>query len=368
MILIFKNNNYELNTSPSDFGLTDSSFADATTDISSFFIKTSETGVTCAYPQNIKNLFPRWIRVSNNDNSVLISLTEQYYQWLSCESSTTINGITGITEVKFLSLEDLTNIDNIPGELLSNLANCYINAIPKQSISDGLISETGLKNLIKNVKTNLYAKKGTEESIKLVINKGFDIPVENISIGYPKKYIFRLNGGNFDWMRDNLDSVAEYVPTIHPQLTGSRLNFSVISDGDIWQSYSYVVNCSALSEVEYIGVVRPATHPSGFKDLFNYKPNIFNNTNNSNSGITIVEIPKIQNYGGYTLGSSQTIGYTFGCASAFASPYYLFPSWDYEISNYPAGSTFGVIILSDFFELTPLPGYTFPNETLTCDT
>jgi len=44
MILIFKNNNYELNTSPSDFGLTAGSFSDATTDISSFFIKTGETG------------------------------------------------------------------------------------------------------------------------------------------------------------------------------------------------------------------------------------------------------------------------------------------------------------------------------------
>ena len=361
MILIFKNNNYELNTSPTDFGLTAGSFSDATTNISSFFMKTAETGVTCAYPQNIKNLFPRWLRLSNNNNSILIALTEQYYEWLSCNCN-------DITDVGFLSLEDLTNIDNIPTDLLTNLANSYINAIPQQSITDGLITETGLKNLIKNIKTNLYAKKGTEESIKLVINQGFGVPVESISIGYPKKYILRLNSGNFDWMRDNLNSVGEYVPTVYPQLSGSRLNFSVISDGDIWQAYSYVVNCSALSEAQYTGVVRPVTHPSGFKDLFNYKPNVFNNTNNSNSGITIVEIPKIQNYGGYTLGSSQSIGYTFGCASGFTAPYYLFPSWDYEISSYPAGSTFGVIVLSDFFELTPIPGYTFPNETFTCDT
>jgi len=367
MILIFKNNNYELNTSPSDFGLTAASFSDATTDISSFFIKTNETGVTCAYPQNIKNLFPRWIRLSNNSNSVLIALTEQYYEWLTCGSNDDNNEFK-ITDVGFLNLEDLTNIDNIPAQLLANLAYSYVNAIPKESITGGLISETGLKSLIKNIKTNLYAKKGTEESIKLVINKIFNISPENVSIGYPKKYILRLNGGNFDWMRDNLNSVGEYVPTVYPQLSGSRLNFSVISDGDIWQSYSYVVNCSALSEAQYTGVVRPIIHPTGFKDVFNYKLNVFNNTNNSNSGITIVEIPKIQNYGGYTLGSSQSIGYTFGCASGFTAPYYLFPSWDYEISSYPAGSTFGVIVLSDFFELTPIPGYTFPNETFTCDT
>jgi hypothetical protein len=364
MILIFKNNNYELNTDPASLGLTDAEFADGTTNISSFFVKTSQAGVTCAYPQNIKNLFPRWLRLSNNNNSILISLTEQYYQWLSCNCN-------DITDVGFLNLEDLTNIDNIPTELLSNLANSYINAIPKQSITDGLISETGLKNLIKNIKTNLYAKKGTEESIKLVINKAFDIPVENISISYPKKYTFKLNGGSFDWMRDNLNTVGEYyvnLPTFYPQLTGSRLNFSVLSDGDIWQGYSYVVNCADLSSEEYLGVVRPITHPTGYKDIFNYKPEIFNDTFNSASFITIYEIPKIQNYGDYTLGSTQTIGYTFGCASGFTSPTYVFPTWDVEISQYPVGVSFGPIKLSDFFELFPNSGYTFPNELFSCDT
>lgn len=364
MILIFKNNNYELNTSPSDFGLNATSFSDATTNISSFFIKTSEAGITCAYPQNIKNLFPRWLRVSNNDNSVLIALTEQYYQWLSCNCN-------DITDVGFLNLEDLTNIDNIPTELLSNLANAYLNAIPKESITGGLISETGLKDLIKNIKTNLYAKKGTEESIKLVINKAFDIPVESISISYPKKYTFKLNGGKFDWMRDDLNTVGEYyvnLPTFYPQLTGSRLNFSVLSDGDIWQGYSYVVNCADLTEEKYLGVVRPLTHPAGYKDIFNYKPDIFNDTYNSASFITIYEIPKIQNYAGYTLGSTQSIGNTFGCISGLTSPYYVFPTWDVEISQYPVGVSFGTIKMSDFFELFPNSGYTFPNELFTCDT
>lgn len=364
MILIFKNNNYELNTSPSDFGLTAGSFADATTNISSFFIKTKEAGITCGYPQNIKNLFPRWIRLSNNSNSILIALTQQYYEWLSCNC----NDITGIN---FLSLEDLTDIDNIPTELLSNLANSYVNAIPKESITNQIITETGLKTLIKNIKTNLYDKKGTEESIKLIINKVFNIPVENISISYPKKYTFKLNGGSFDWMRDNLDTIGQYyvnLPSFYPQLTGSRLNFSVLSDNDVWQGYSYVVNCADLSSEEYLGVVRPIVHPAGYKDIFNYKPEIFNNEFDSASFITIYEIPKIKNYGGYTLGSKQTINYTFGCSSGFTAPTYVFPTWDVEISQYSAGVTFGSIKLSDFFKLFPNPGYTFPNELFSCDT
>lgn len=364
MILIFKNNNYELNTNATDFGLTNTEFVDSTTNISSFFIKTNETGITCEYPQNIKNLFPRWLRLSNNSNSILIALTQQYYEWIACNSS-------DITDIEFLNLEDLTNIDNIPTELLSNIANSYVNALPKESVTSGLVSESGLKTLIKNIKTNLYSKKGTEESIKLIINKVFDIPVENISISYPKKYTFKLNGGSFDWMRDNLNTVGEYylnLASFYPQLTGSRLNFSVLSDNDVWQGYSYVVNCADLSDEQYSGVVRPITRPTGYKDIFNYKPEVFNNEFNSASFITIYEIPKIQNYSGYTLGSKQTIGYTFGCASGFTSPIYVFPTWDVEISQYPAGVSFGSIMLSDFFKLFPNPGYTFPNELFTCDT
>ena len=57
MILIFKNNNYELDTTPSDFGLTASAYTNATASLSSFFIKTELDGLTCEYPQNIKIYF-----------------------------------------------------------------------------------------------------------------------------------------------------------------------------------------------------------------------------------------------------------------------------------------------------------------------
>jgi hypothetical protein len=364
MILIFKNNNYELDTTPSDFGLTASAYTNATTSLSSFFIKTELDGLTCEYPQNIKNLFPRWIRLSNNNNSVLISLTEQYYNWLACNCN-------DITDVNFFSLEDLTDLENIPDELLKNVAASYLNAIPEASITDGVIGPTGLRNLISNVKTNLYAKKGTEESVKLIITKAFGIDPSTVSISYPKRYLFRLNGGNFDWMRDNLGSTGIYAPNGSPaytQLSGSKLNFSVMNDGDVWQEYSYVINSSDLSQEEYDGVVRPLTHPAGLKDIFNYRTDIFNNDYDAASVITIYEITKIKNYTGYTMGSTQTIGNTFGCISGLTAPNYVFPTWDVVISGYPAGVTFGKILVSDFFKLRPNSGYTFPNELFTCDT
>ena len=359
MILIFKNNKYELTNSPTDLNLTSVEFGETSTNLSSFFVKTETAGITCEYPQNIKNLFPRWVRLLNNNNSILIALTEQYYNWLSCNCN-------DITDIGFLSLEELIDIEKIPDSLLKNLANSYLNAVPSESITSNLITPTGLRNLIQNIKTNLYAKKGTEESVKLVINKAYGVPVENISVGYPKKYLMRLNGGKFDWMRDNLNPNGEYSTTGYPQLSGSRLNFSVIGDQNIWQDYSYVINCSTLSQDQYDGVIRPLTHPSGFEDIFNYKPEIFNNSNNQAAAITIYEYPKIKNYAGYTLGAKQSIGNTFGCISGYTAPYYVFPTWDVEISVYAAGLTFGGITLSDFFELRPITGYTFPNELFAC--
>jgi hypothetical protein len=172
-------------------------------------------------------------------------------------------------------------------------------------------------------------------------------------------------------MRDNLGSTGIYAPNGSPaytQLSGSKLNFSVMNDGDVWQEYSYVINSSDLSQEEYDGVVRPLTHPAGLKDIFNYRTDIFNNDYDAASVITIYEITKIKNYTGYTMGSTQTIGNTFGCISGLTAPNYVFPTWDVVISGYPAGVTFGKILVSDFFKLRPNSGYTFPNELFTCDT
>jgi len=366
MILIFKNNNYELTTNSTDLGVTDKQFSKTSTDLSTFFVKTHIEGSTCSYPQDIKSLFPRWLRMENDGNTVLISLTEKYYEWLTC-------GSDDITDVGFFNLEDLTNFENIPKSLLHHLTYSYINALPETSITGDLISREGIIRLVSNIKTNLYSKKGTEDSIKLLISAAFDYDTDTISVSYPKRYVLNLNSGNFNFnfigndVGYDTDKYEGYAST-YIDLNSSILNFSVLPDGDIWQEYSYVVNCAELTKEQYEGVVRPIVHPAGFRDVLNYNSELFNEINDSLSVLTIYEIPKIKNYTGYTLGSTTTIGSTFGCISGLTAPTYVFPTWDVEISAYPSGVSFGKIILSDFFKLLPNSGYTFPNELFTCDT
>ena len=350
---------YDINTSVSDFNSAEE-FSGGFQPLTSFFSFVQGLSASCQYPLSVKELFPYWMRIQSENDSVLISLTEAYYQWLACNS-------TDINDISLFKLVDLFNLDNTPTDLLDNLANTYVNSLPPEQIPN--ISSANLKTLIENVKTNLYDKKGTAGSIKYLINTLFGIETTEISISYPKKYILTLNGGNYDWMRDNLGPTGQYsanTNSFRPQLTGSRLNFSVMRDGDLWQEYSYVVNASGITTSQYENIIKSIAQPLGTKYFLNVKPEIFNNEYNSLSFITIYEIPKIENYTGYTLGSTTTIGYTFGCASGLTAPTYTFPSWDTEISAYP-GISFGRININDFLTLLPLTGYTFPNELFTCD-
>lgn len=348
---------YDINSNVSGFTSAEA-FSSGFQPITSFFSQIQGISSSCEYPVSVRELFPYWLRIEGGSGSALISLTEEYYKWLSCNS-------TDITDISFFKMEELFDTGTVPSELLTNLSNTYVNSLPSNQIQN--IDSSNLKDLIENIKINLYSKKGTAASIKYLVSTLFGYDTSEVTVAYPKRFLFRLNGGNFDWMRDNLASTGAYSPittNFYPQLTGSRLNFSVMQDGDLWQEYSYVVNAVGLSAEYYENIVKPIAHPTGTKYFLNVKPEIFNDEFggfNSTSAITIYEIPKIENYGGYTLGSTQTIGYTFGCISGLSAPFYVFPSWDFEISAYP-GISFGNIYINDFLELSPLPGGSFPNE------
>lgn len=83
--------------------------------------------------------------------------------------------------------------------------------------------------------------------------------------------------------------------------------------------------------------------------------------------IIFSQIPQVKNYSKYTLFSSETIGYTFGCQTSFAAPNYVFPSWDQDIGIY-SGITFGKIKVNDFFSLEKIlpENETKPNFGLVC--
>lgn len=333
--------------------------------VSSFFVPTPQPPTTCKYPLNIKELFPYWLRLNSNGNSVLISLTQSYYDWLCCNT-------TDINDLSFFRLEDLIDLQYIPDNLVEHLSNTYLNALPADSIGT-YVSPEKIKNLIDNIKVNLYSSKGAENSFKLVINDFFGVDPDDISLTYPKKYVLRLNGGRYDWMRDNLNATGDYSTNIsdfYPQLTGSYLNYSVIYDNDLWQEFSYVVTTPGISQDTYTNAVRPILHPAGTKDFFNAK--FGSKTTVQNPAVVVTnEISILANYALYTLGSTASIGHTFGCSGAYGGvtgyPIYKFPSWDVDIDGkYYTGMTFGQINIGDFLYLTPVPGFTYPNSGLTC--
>ena len=129
-------------------------------------------------------------------------------------------------------------------------------------------------------------------------------------------------------------------------------------DNGLWQDYSYVVNVSGLSLEAYTNVVRPLLHPAGTADFFQIRQDIFNNNSETVSVFTS-EIPKINNYYGYTMGSFSSLSSCDGGDQTF-----VFPSWDEEISLYNSGVTFGNINIVDFTTLTPKSGMGYPNESI----
>ena len=336
--------------------------------LSAFFAPNENVPQSCSYPLNVRELFPYWLRIANEGNPLIIGLTEYYYKWLSCNTS-------DINSLSFFRLEDLVDVENIPEELIEHLVDTYLNSYPKKEIQNGTVSPEKLKNIIDNVKVNLYAKKGASDSFKLLINEFFGVDPDKISVSYPKQYVLRLNSGRFEWMRtsplEEQNLKQQEYPEFFKNTTGSFLNYSVLYDNDLWQDFSYVVNTPEVTVDQYTNTIRPLVHPAGTKDFFQIRFDLFNNDVQEEVQVTEYETPTIQNYALYTIGSTGTIGYSFGCSGAYGGvtgqPSYLFPYWDEEIATYYIqGMSFGEINTGDFFTLYPGVGFTFLNRGLTC--
>jgi hypothetical protein len=250
-------------------------------------------------------------------------------------------------DASFLNLEAFIDIKSIPENFIKNQLYTYINSFPQDGIQTdnnptGIVAPDAARNLYDNVKVNLYTKKGTEESFKFVLESLFGIAADKVSISYPKRYTLRLNGGRYDWMRDDTKLRGQYSTNpahYNPQLTGSFLNYSILQDSDLWQEHSYVLNISGLTAGVYQQVVRPLVHPAGTKDFYDLRNDVFNNISDSTSGL-IAELPVIGNYAFYNLFSYQSLSGCCGCSGISGGtdpwPSHVFPNWDVEISTkYP---------------------------------
>lgn len=314
---------------------------------------------TFNYPISIEELFPYWLRKqSAGITGSLIQLTTMYYDWLTCNSG-------DVNNLSFLNLESIIDINSIPKNLVTYISQTYFNAFPSSKINNGVDSDF-IKNIINNIKINLYSLKGTDSSYKLLFHDLYGISSENVSISYPKNFVMRLNGGVYDWM---IDEVRPILPkSFTPDLTKSYLNFSVIQDNDLWQDYSYVVNIStspSQTEVTYEdfeSTIKPVVHPLGMLDFYNIRNDIFDE-NNISYGVATSELTVIDNYRTYVLGSTQSQAVCFDGAGT--TPIYVFPSWDKQISaKYILGMSFGSINIGDFLTLTSPDNnkFDYPNE------
>jgi len=325
--------------------------------VQTFWTPTPVPAQNCNYPININDLFPYWLqKESKLTPANIIELTKQYYDWLNCGSS-------DINASGFFSNQRINDVETTQDEFVKYLASTYIPSIPSDSInypgySDGSVDQEKIRSLIDNVKVNLYTIKGSDSSYKSTIHELYDIDPDAVSVSYPKNFVLRLNGGRFDWMRDDTVNPSESQSTFEANLTSSYLNISVLPDTNFWQDYSYVVNVSGLSLAAYDGVIRPLLHPAGTLDFFQIRQDIFNNTAEVIT-TTTDEIPVITNYVGYTFGSTTSLA---RCVLGAGSPTFVFPTWDKEISAYPTGVSFGGINIVDFLLLTPLTGFTHPND------
>lgn len=338
--------------------------------IITFFAPTEQVEASCNYLLDIEALFPFWMKQSNKGTSNLILMTKEYYNWLACNSP---------GEVSVLNLEKLIDIDEIPDNLLKYKLFSYINSFPTEKLAtadnpSGNIDPLLLRRLFDNIKINLYGRKGTEESFRSILSDIYGIPAENVSISYPKRYILRLNGGRYDWMRNDTAVIGEYSTnpaSFNPQLVGSYLNHSVIQNNDLWNEFSYVLNITGISAEIYRETVRPLVHPAGTKDFYDVNYELFNNANDNSNNVRY-ELPVVGNYAFYNLFSSESLFGCCGCSGISAGsdpwPSHVFPNWDTEINaKYYSGMTFGQIQIGDFIKLTPADGYTYVNLETTCN-
>ena len=100
-------------------------------------------------------------------------------------------------------------------------------------------------------------------------------------------------------------------------------------------------------------------HPAGTLDFFQKREDIFDNSEEFIIQLPTVEIPIIQFYTGYTLGSSTSLAACEGRSGGQVNNY-VFPSWDVEIATHP-GVTFGNINIGEFLNLMPVSGQPYPN-------
>tara|TARA_Y100000593_G_scaffold93288_1_gene187647 strand:- start:689 stop:1684 length:996 start_codon:yes stop_codon:yes gene_type:complete len=111
---------------------------------------------------NVKNYMPTWlVEEHDNGDTLLIKFLQYYYDWLY---STKDSGLY------VDNLFDLFDISNIKDETNNSFIRSFI---PQLDIEGFSISNEQLKVLLKNIKTDVFQKKGTQAGLSLFFTRAF---------------------------------------------------------------------------------------------------------------------------------------------------------------------------------------------------
>lgn len=331
-------------------------------------------------PIQVEAQVPYWMTKNSDgygNSSVMINFLQEYYNWLTNHY--------GYENTNVFDVTKLFDINASPSFMLEHFVNTFaqdISTIYKLPDSKRPTSDQ-IRNTIVNIRTEIYEEKSTETVFKRLLNSLFGINPNEVTIKYPKTRLMRLNGGILPWMSNGMnESISQFIGSTGEysnerySLIGSYLNQGVIYDNNLWQEYSYVVDSPIdESDVYYEETVRNTLHPAGFKAFFE-KRELFAEVAPPDINLeSDYEVPVVANYYPYNLSMNTSLAKCTGCTTGsplfvagWTYPTFVFPSWDVEIQR-RGYTSFGSILLHDFFELNSVKGASSPNDFIgtSCD-
>lgn len=315
-------------------------------------------------PIQAESQLPLWMKGFGNESPSQLGLfLQSYYDWLS--------NYYGDENINLFDIQNLMDVEETPEFILPHFINSYApDIIGVYDIPDDLRpTADNIRQTIKNIRTEVYQRKSTEDAFKSLMASLFSINPETIQLSYPKRKLLRLNGGILDWMTDSTyyGTTGEYSDERYT-MVGSYLNQGVMPDNKMWQENSYILTSEIPdSNPYYEAVIKQTLHPAGLLGLYE-KIEQYSEGDYFPQPEPVFERPIIANYYPYSLQSTTSLPRCSGCTGelVYASwkyPTFVYPSWDVEISKGPSAN-FGSIILRDFFTLSPADEETWPNDLI----
>lgn len=309
---------------------------------------------------DISKNFPLWILdrytpESNDSVSFFVNFVQSYYNWLYSE----YDGGMGIRKVGSIPFLTILDIDKVSVEHLQHFAFSYAHGFEEHLFTysdNSLINREFIRNFIKGIRTNFYQRKGTRKSYEYFFKVLYpSATIDEDFITFPKKEIFRLNGGRFfGWPSqhipgatfeqvDDTDIITPPTYDEYGHLGTSVLNFGRIQDSFWYQDYSYLIR-AGITGAPYAESLKNLIHPVGLMVFYEKTSNDYFPPGDYSPTFNVCEETVLGNYFPYRLTSTSGLTACVGCSGSpyeydgpsglggwtgatFDMPTYHFPTW-----------------------------------------